>query len=72
MKNVDLLSPLETAEYLCVALATLPSWRIAGVGPKYLKFGKGRTSPIRYRRCDLDVYIESCVRTSTADRGEVG
>jgi hypothetical protein len=49
---------------------TLAQWRQAGRGPKFLKLGPSRTSVIRYRREDLDAYLESCVRISTSDTGK--
>lgn len=39
--------------------------RWAGGGPPYLKYN----GMVRYRRCDIDAYLNSCVRKSTSDTG---
>lgn len=65
-----LLDDDATAEYLGgIATNTLSAWRKTGRGPKFLKLGAGRTAAVRYRRSDLDAWLESCVRTSTSDQG---
>lgn len=50
-----------------------PSWlerkRCSGDGPPFVKLGEGRFSPVRYRRCDIETYIEAKVRRSTSDPG---
>lgn len=42
---------------------TLSAWRLRRMGPKYICIGK---RCIRYRRSDLESYIESCAVTPPA------
>lgn len=51
------LTPRELADELGVSLQTLANWRWSGVGPRYTKLGDGRTSPVRYRRADVDAWL---------------
>lgn len=62
-----LLTEAEAAAYLNYRPRTLASWRLSGRGPRFLAVS--RTS-VRYRRSDLDEWIESKVRRSTSDDGE--
>ena len=50
----ELLTPAEAAEILRISPATLPRWRWAGEGPDFVRIGRS----IRYRREDLDRYIQ--------------
>lgn len=51
-----LLTPKQTAEYLSVGISTLANWRLAGKGPKFYKLG---THMIRYKKQDLDDFVQS-------------
>ncbi|MEU0218940.1 helix-turn-helix domain-containing protein [Streptomyces sp. NPDC006265] len=53
------LSPRQVADELGVSTRTLANWRWAGVGPRYTKLGDGRTSPVRYRRADVDAWLKA-------------
>ena len=55
------------ADFLDVKVATLRRWRWSGDGPPFIKLGVGA---VRYRRSDLETYIEGQRRTSTSDTGE--
>lgn len=59
----DHLTPAETAAYLGgsspKSTSTLAQWRSSGVGPSYIKVG----GSIRYRRSDLDAWLQSQTRT---------
>lgn len=58
----ELLPPSEVSAETGVPEATLAQWRYLGEnGPPFLKLG-GR---VRYRRSDLDAWLDSCARTST-------
>ena len=46
------LTDLEVAERLGVSRFTVRSWRIKGVGPRFLKMGRA----VRYRSQDVDEY----------------
>ena len=55
----------EAARYLGVSRAALRLWRSRGEGPRYFKAGE---KLVRYRRADLDSWIES--RLSQPDASE--
>jgi excisionase family DNA binding protein len=44
-----------TAGYLGVAVRTVEDWRYRGTGPAFVRCGR----QIRYRRADVDSWIES-------------
>jgi len=54
----------EAANYVGLKKCTLEAWRVRGEGPAFLKLGKA----VRYRKEDLDAFINSSVRTSTTER----
>ncbi len=63
------LTPSAAAEYLFVSPNTLANWRVLGQGPPFVKVGRA----VRYRRADLDAFLESCRRASTSEgRASVG
>ncbi len=64
-----LLIPDEVAEIFQLAPESLSRWRQNGEGPRFVKFGRGRTAPIRYRLTDVLDHIERSVRRSTCDPG---
>jgi hypothetical protein len=47
-----------------ISTRTMQRWRLEGVGPVYVKLGR----LVRYRRHDLDVFLEerACISTSMA------
>lgn len=49
------LTPLQAAKYLGISEAVLRLWRSEGKGPRHFKAGE---KLIRYRRADLDQWIE--------------
>jgi len=53
----------EAAEYLAVTKSTLDAWRCYGKGPIFLKYG---TKAIRYRKEDLDSFIEMSLCSTTS------
>ena len=60
IKPVNLLTEKETASYLNVTPSWLQKARCYGKpSPKYLKIG----GAIRYRRSDIETYLESCAVT---------
>lgn len=59
----ELMTPEQVANALLLSLRTLAAWRSSGRNPlPYLKIG-GR---VRYRRSDVDAWLGSQARTSTA------
>jgi len=54
--RTPLLTEREAAEYLNCSVSTLRRYRLAGIGPTYLRHGR----LIRYYRHDLDAFINEC------------
>lgn len=57
----------EAAALLCVTARCLENWRYRGKGPKYVRISK---TCIRYRKLDLDLFIEDRIRQSTSEENE--
>lgn len=57
----ELLPAPDVSAEIHVPEPTLAQWRHRGEGPKFLKLG----GHVRYRRSDLDAWLESCARSST-------
>jgi len=57
-----LLTEAEAGRELALAVKTLQRWRWSGRGPRFIKLG----GAVRYRREDLEAFIERAVRTSTS------
>lgn len=55
-----LLNDFQAAQHLGVSPATLRSWRCRGIGPCYVKLGRGRKSPVRYHHEDIEAFIAQC------------
>lgn len=53
------------APLLGVRKGTLEVWRVRGTGPRFLKVG----SRVLYRLRDINEFLDSRTRTSTADPG---
>ncbi len=67
-ENLDSLVRQEKAAIILeVTPRCLENWRHRGGGPSYVRIS---ARCIRYRRSDLNKWIEERVRTSTSDRGE--
>ena len=62
-----LLSPAETATLLGLTQRWLEVKRYRGDGPPFVRIS---SRCVRYRRSDLEEWIDSRVRLSTADTGE--
>lgn len=55
----------QAAAYLGLSPRTLECWRLTGAGPVYIKVGRR----VRYRRSDLEAWLDARLRTSTSDPG---
>jgi predicted DNA-binding transcriptional regulator AlpA len=55
-ENTNTLTPHNAARYLGISEAALRLWRSEGKGPRHFKAGE---KLIRYRKVDLDGWIES-------------
>lgn len=60
------LTPIQTAKYLGVSESVLRLWRSESTGPRYFKAGE---KLVRYRRADLDSWIEARLSAPDASLG---
>jgi excisionase family DNA binding protein len=60
---LDILNTREAAAYVRLAKPTLERFRVSGAGPRYAKCG----GAVRYRKSDLDAWLESCLIHSTSE-----
>jgi predicted DNA-binding transcriptional regulator AlpA len=58
------LTPLKAAKYLGVSESVLRLWRSESEGPRYFKAGE---KLVRYRRVDLDMWIQQRLSTPAAE-----
>ena len=61
-----LLTEKEVAKMLGFSVRTCQAWRARGGGPRFVKIS---SRCVRYRREDLDTWIEERLRRSTSDDG---
>ena len=61
--TTDILNTKEAANYVRLGKPTLERFRISGGGPRYCKLG----GAVRYRRADLDAWLESRLVRSTSE-----
>jgi excisionase family DNA binding protein len=55
----------EVSEYLRVPVGTLYNWRYLGTGPACAKIGRH----LRYRRADVEAWVDERVQLDAAERG---
>ena len=60
--HTNVLNTKEAAAYTGLGKPTLERFRLTGEGPRYAKLG----GAVRYRRCDLDAWLESRLVISTS------
>ena len=65
------LSDVEVPDEYPFSRTWLQRKRVTGDGPPFVKLGPGRFAPVRYRRCDLEAYIQANLRNSTSAPGLV-
>ena len=63
----ELLTKSQTARLYHIAEKTLETWRLKGIGPKFVRLGGQKRGRIFYRESDVLEYLEQCTRTSTSD-----
>jgi excisionase family DNA binding protein len=61
--SLDYMTPKEAADYVRSSPSTLAKRRITGQLPNFSRIGKA----IRYRRADLDAWMNGNVRKSTSN-----
>lgn len=66
MELQQALTPIQAAKYLGISDAVLRLWRSEGKGPRHFKAGE---KLIRYRRADLDSWIEARLSAPAAPEG---
>ena len=54
-----ILTPKELRERWKISDSTLRKWRVANMGPTYIKLGEGRNSEVRYRIEDIEAFEKS-------------
>ena len=59
----QLIDETKAAEFLGHSIRTLQNWRIRGGGPRFVKVS---ARSIRYRRCDLNEWINSRIVANTS------
>jgi excisionase family DNA binding protein len=60
---MTLLTQREAATLLKLSERTLERWRVAGIGPKFVRLGRS----IRYRLTAIEAHIASCSVSSTSE-----
>ncbi len=59
-----LIDEREAASFLCYSKRALQNWRVRGGGPRFVKVS---ARSIRYRRRDLNRWIEERIRSNTSE-----
>jgi len=62
--QIKLINEHEAADYIGHSVRALQNWRVRGGGPRFVKIS-GRS--IRYRRCDLNAWIEARLVRNTSE-----
>lgn len=60
----ELLDTLQAARWLQITPNTLAKHRCRGTGPKFVRAGPGKQSPVRYRPRDLEAWLVEAMSTS--------
>ncbi len=61
------LTPKQAAKYVGISEAALRLWRSEGKGPRHFRAGE---KLVRYRRADLDAWIEARLSAPTAGEAQ--
>ncbi len=64
--QLDTLTPKQAAKYMGISEGALRLWRSEGKGPRHFRAGE---KLVRYRRADLDAWIEARL-SAPADTGQ--
>lgn len=59
-----LINEREAGEFLGYSIRTLQNWRVRGGGPKFVKVS---ARSVRYRRRDLNEWIDAHLRANTSE-----
>ena len=63
---MTLLTQREAASVLRLSERTLERWRVAGIGPRFIRLSR---RSIRYRQEDLAAHVAAHVVASTSQKG---
>ncbi len=63
MTATELLSPREVHAAYGIAPQTLANYRWRGMGPTFIKLTPGRSGRIRYRRSDVERWLDAQTMT---------
>lgn len=63
----ELLTSEQTAAILGLKPNCLEIWRFRGQGPKFIKLGTKKQSPVRYKRSEVEAWLETNTFASTSD-----
>ena len=63
---MTLLTQREAALVLRLSERTLERWRVAGIGPRFVRLGR---RSIRYPQQNVDAYVAARVVASTSEKG---
>lgn len=61
------LSTIDAAKALGLKPQTLRSWRLRGIGPKYIRVGNPKTGRVVYKEDDIYEYLDGRTFRSVAD-----
>lgn len=64
----NLLNTEEAAAWLKLTPNTLAKHRCRGTGPRFVRLGPGRHSPVRYRPRDLASWVSEATSTSGSSK----
>lgn len=64
----SLVDQTAAAEFLGLSPRSLEGLRQRGEGPRFVKLGKGLRARVRYRRADLEAWVNSHTRTFTGEQ----
>lgn len=67
MSHPEIMNTQEAAQYVRLGKPTLERFRVKGGGPVYAKL----SGAVRYRRTDLDDWVESRLISSTSETANV-
>ncbi len=62
----ELLTSEQTAALLGLKPKCLDVWRLRGQGPTFIKLGTKKQSPVRYKRSDVEGWLEANSFASTS------
>lgn len=63
-ENQGIMTEKQAANFLSLTPRTLQAWRYRGDGPQFIRISR---RCIRYRRCDLDQWLEQRLTGSTSE-----